>query len=191
LKSRRAEFIEQSRKQLAEARSKYDLVMRGSNGQSLYEEAVKLKLTRKILSPPKTVIPCAAELKDIGKANPCLIVPSTIPIELLPPHKALAVGGQVLAISRTSLALSSYLMDESWRAQGFWNGQPLPIVVSIRGAYRYLVPQKSCFFRFEDFTGSDIDEVSPIQPDERDLKLGRYRAGADFADELTVVVAEY
>jgi hypothetical protein len=183
--------IEQSRRQLAEARSKYDLVMRGSNGEPLYEQAVKLKLTRKILSPPKTVIPCSAELKDIGKSDPCLIVPSTIPIELLPPHKRLAVGGQVLAIGKTRLALSSYLMDESWRAQGFWNGQPLPIVVSIRGAYRYLVPQKSYFFRFEDFTGSDIDEVSPMQPDERDLRLGRYRAGTDFADELTVVVAEY
>jgi hypothetical protein len=64
-------------------------------------------------------------------------------------------------------------------------------VVSIRGAYKYLVKQKSYFFRCENFVGSDIDQLSPMEPDEKDMKLGRYKWGSDLVDELTLVVAEY
>ncbi len=187
----RAEAIERDRTSLADLKNKYELDLRGGDGESLYQRAVDLKLPQKLLSPPKTVIPCSAELKDIGMADPCLIVPSILPVELLPAHKWIAVGGQVISLTRSPFALPPFLMEEAWRAQGFWNGQPLPIVVAIGGEYRYLVRQKSYFFRFEKFRGSDLDHLSPMEPDERDLRLGRYHWGSDLTEELTVVVAEY
>ena len=187
----RAEAIERDRADLAELRKKYGIALRAENGESLYGKAVSLKLTRKVLSPSKVVIPCSAELADIGLADPCLIVPSTLPLELLPAHKSLAVGGQVVSINRSPLALPVYLMDEAWRAQGYWNGQPLPILTAIHGEYRYLVRQKSYFFRFEKFRGEDLDHLSPKQPDPRDLKLDRYHWGDDLSEDLTVVIAEY
>ncbi|HEY3937659.1 MAG TPA: hypothetical protein VGL97_09525 [Bryobacteraceae bacterium] len=187
----KGQALQVARTKLAELQDKFGLAMRGPDGASLFDQAAGLKLPRTVLSPPKIVVPCAAELRDTGKADPCLIVPSTLPIELLPDHKSLAVGGQILSIGRSMFTLSPYLMDEAWRAQGYWNGQPLPLVVSIRGVYKYLLKQKSYFFRCENFVGSDIDQLSPMEPDEKDLKLGRYKWGSDLLDELTLVVAEY
>lgn len=187
----RAEAIERERAALPELRDKYGLALGGADSNSLYQRAIDLKLTRKVFSPAKIVIPCSAELKDVGTADPCLIVPATLPLELLPPHKALAVGGQVISLTRSPFALPTYLMDEAWRAQGFWNGRPLPLLVAIGGDYRYLVHQKSYFFRFEKFCGADLDHLSPREPDPRDLKLGRHHWGSDLTDELTVVIAEY
>ena len=187
----KAEIIERDRKQITELKGKYGLSFPAPEDESPLKQAIEMKLTRSVLSPPKTVVPCAAELKDLGKVDPCLIVPSSLPIELLPKHKAVAAGGQVISLSRSLYTMSHYLMDEAWRAQGYWNGQPLPMLVSIKGTYKYLVKQKSYFFKFEKFVGSDIDQLSPMEPDEKDLKLGRYHWGSDLLDELTLVVAEY
>jgi hypothetical protein len=184
----RAEAIARARTELAELTEKHGLSM---PDDSLLKQAEQLKLKRTVLSPPKIVIPCATELRGMGRVDPCLIVPATLPIELLPKHKSLAVGGQLVSIGRSLYGMSPYLMDEAWRAQGFWNGQPLPMLVSIKGAYKYLVKQKSYFFKFENFVGSDIDQLSPMDPDAKDLKLGRYNWGSDLTDELTLVVAEY
>jgi hypothetical protein len=187
----RAEAIARARTELAELTDKYGLAMPDNGGEPVIRQAQAMGIQRTVLSPPKIVVPCALDLMDLGRVDPCLIVPASLPIELLPKHKLLAVGGQVKSLARSMFGLSPYLMDEAWRAQGFWNGQPLPILVSIKGAYKYLVKQKSYFFKYEDFVGSDIDQLSPTEPDARDLKLGRYHLGSDLTDELTLVVAEY
>ncbi len=187
----RAEAIARARTALSELTTQYGLSMTGADNQPLIRQAEELKLTRTVLSPPKMVVPCSVELKQIGHADPVLIVPSSLPIELLPSHKSLAVGGQVISIGRSLYAMSSYLMDESWRAQGFLNGQPTPLLVSIKGSYKYLVKQKSYFFKFENYVGSNIDQLSPMEPDAKDLKLGRYYWGSDLTDQLTLVIAEY
>ena len=187
----RAEALERDRAKIGELQQKYGLNLIGANGEDLYKEAVNLKLPRKMMSPSKTVIPCTVELKDVGTADPCLIIPSSLPIELAPVHKAVAVGGQVISIRRSLYALSNYLIDEAFRAQGHWNGQPRPIVVSIGREYKYLVRQKSYFFKLDKYRGADVDHESPMDPDERDLKLGRYHWGSDMTDELTLVVGEY
>lgn len=187
----RAEALEKDRASLAELQAKYGYKLTGSNGEDLFQQAADLKLPRKILTPPKTVIPCAADLKDGSTADPCLIIPTNMPIELAPMHKTVLVGGQVKSLRRSLYALSNYLMDEAYRAQGHWNGQPRPIVVSIEHEWKYLVRQKSFFFKFDTYRGSDIDHESPREAEERDLKLGRYHWGSDMSDELTLVVAEY
>jgi hypothetical protein len=190
LKSR-AEAIAQTRAALASLQAKHGLALGGNKRELLLAEAAGLMLMRKILTPAKNVIPCAAELAEIGRAEPVLIVPASMPVELFPPHKALAVGGQVLSIARSVFALPSYIMDQAWAAQGSWNGQPLPILVAIRGEFKYLVRQKSCFFQFENLRGSDIDQLSPREPEGRDLERGRYHWGNDMTDRLTIVLAEY
>jgi hypothetical protein len=187
----RVEEIEQVRADVAELTAKFGLAMIDSNGSSLVDKAKDLRLARVILSPPKTVFPCAAELKDRGAVDPCLIVPSNLPVELMPKHKSIAVGGQVLSISRSMYALSPYMTGEAARAQGYWNGQPMPMLVSVQGNYKFLVQQKAFFFRFETWVGSDIDELSPMEPDVMGLKLNRYYKSDDLSGELTIIVAEY
>lgn len=187
----RAEAIARARTELADLTEKYGLAMKDADGEPLIKQAAALGLQRTVLSPAKVVVPCAAELRGLGRVDPCLVVPSSLPIELLPKHKALAVGGQVVSMSRSLYGLSPYLMDEAFRAQGFWNGQPLPMLVSIKGSYKYLVKQKSYFFKFENFVGADIDQLSPSDPDATAMKLGRYHWGSDLTEEMTLVVAEY
>jgi hypothetical protein len=188
----RAEAIEQDREKLAELGSKYGLLLRAPDGSDLYAQTGSMKLHRKILSPPKTVIPCSAVLEGFGPTDPCLVVPASLPLEVLPPHRSIAAGGQVMSVGRSVFALPNFLMDEAWRPRGgFWSGQPLPLLVAIRGDYRYLVRPKSCFFRHEGFRGSDLDHLSPLEPDTRDLKLNRFHWGNDLSEELTLIVAEY
>ena len=88
-------------------------------------------------------------------------------------------------------AMSPYMIDEAARAQGYWNGQPLPMLVSVGGSYKYLVPQKAFFFKYENWVGSDIDQLSPMEPDLMSLKLNRYCVSDDMSGELTIIVAEY
>jgi hypothetical protein len=88
-------------------------------------------------------------------------------------------------------AMSPYMTDEAARAQGYWNGKPLPMLVSIRGNYKYLVHQKSFFFKFEDYVGSDIDQLSPMEPDRMSLKLNRYSWGDDMSGQLLIIMSEY
>ena len=187
----RVEQIEQARAGMAELAAQFGLAMKDGKGESLIEKAMDLKLTRTILSPPKTVFPCAAELKGLGYLDPCLIVPVSLPVELMPGHKRMAVGGQVQSIARSLYAMSPYMIDEAARAQGYWNGEPLPMLVSVRGNYKYLVRQKSFFFKFENYVGSDIDQLSPMEPERMTLKLKRYYWGDDLTAELTLIVADY
>lgn len=187
----RVEEIEQTRAGVAESGAKFGLVMKDAQGEPLIGKAIDLKLARTILSPPKTVFPCAAELKDTGYRDPCLIVPSALPVELMPKHKSIAVGGQVLSISRSMFAMSPYMIEEAARFQGYWNGKPMPMLVSVRGNYKYLVPQKAFFFKFENWVGSDIDPLTPMEPDVMSLKLNRYYQSDDLSGELTIIVAEY
>ena len=190
LKSR-TEAIRQDRDTISQLQAKYGLLLRGPDGENLAESQNVAKFSRRILAPAKNVIPCNAELKESGTADPCLIVPSSLPVELLPSHKSVAVGGQVIAIKQSVFALPGYLMDEAWGPHNFLNGQPLPLLVAIRGNYRYLVRPKSCFFKYETFRGCDLDQLSPMEPDRLDLKLNRYYLGSDMTDELTVVMADY
>jgi hypothetical protein len=187
----RADAIGRTRTAVAALKEQYGLALGEAHGENLYQQAVRLGLTRRIISgAAKTVIPCSAELKDLGSANPCLIVPASLPIELLPSHQQIAVGGQVLSLARSQFTLPAYIMDAAWRPQGAWQGAQFPILVSIRGEYRYLVRPNSYFFRSGEYVGHDLDQSSPAETSESDLKAGRNNWGDDLTSELTVVVAE-
>lgn len=187
----RTETLEQDRAAISSLSADHGLKLLGRDGANLIDQAQKLQLIRKIMSPSRTVIACSATLKDRGPVDPCLIVPASLPLELLPAHKTLAVGGQVLSIGRSPYALSSYLTTESWRNVGFWNGQPLPSLVAVRGEFRYLVRPKSYFFHCNGVRGAELDQLSPMEPDGRDLKLNRYIWADSMASELTLVIADY
>ena len=187
----RTETLEQDRAAISSLGADHGLKLSGRDGANLMDQAQKLQLIRRIMSPSRTVIACSATLKERGPVDPCLIVPASLPLELLPAHKTLAVGGQVLSVSRSAYALSNYLTIESWRSGGYWNGQPIPLLVAVRGEFRYLVRPKSYFFHCDGLRGSELDQLSPMEPDSRDLKLNRYAWGDTMASELTLVIADY
>jgi hypothetical protein len=185
----RAETIQRTQAGLAELRSKYSLTLGASHGESFLEKAKRLGLAREVLS--KTVIPCQVELREAGRANPCLIVPQSLPVEMFPAHKRLALGGQVDSLTLSEFALPRHLVAAAWRPVGTWQGGPMPILVSIQGEYKFLVRSNSLFFRCGKYTGSDLDATSPMVPEEIGLKRGRYEWGDDLSGELTIVAAEF
>jgi hypothetical protein len=186
--SRRAEIIQKTQAALAELRSKYSLTLGALRDERFLEKAKRLGLLREVLS--KTVIPCQVELRDAGRANPCLIVPESLPVEMFPSYKRLALGGQVESLTISEFSLPRHLIAAAWRHVGTWQGGPMPILVSIQGEYKFLVRSNSLFFRSGKYTGSDLDATSPMVPEELGLKRGRYEWGDDLSSELTVVVAE-
>ncbi|HEX4230485.1 MAG TPA: hypothetical protein VHZ07_17550 [Bryobacteraceae bacterium] len=187
--NRRAETIQRTQAALAELRSKHSLTLGGSHDETFLEKAKRLGLPRDVLS--KTVIPCQVELEGSGRANPCLIVPQSLPVEMFPAHKRLALGGQVESLTLSEFTMPKHLLAAAWRPVGTWQGGPMPILVSIQGEYKFLVRSNSLFFRSGRYTGSDLDATSPMVPEELGLKRGRYEWGDDMSNELTIVVAEF
>ena len=186
---RRVETIQKTQTMLAELGSKYGLALPASQGESFLAKAKRLNLPRDVLN--KTVIPCQLELLDQGRANPALIVPHSLPAEMYPVYKRLAVGGQVQSLASSEFTLPKHILEVAWRPVGIWQGGPMPILASILGDYRYLIRPNSLFFRCGKYTGRDLDSTSPSLPDELGLKRGRYAWSDDFANDLTVVVADF
>ncbi len=187
----REEALQHIRHTLAELETKYGMNLGGEGTGVLTEQAKRLQLPQKLLNNQTAVIPCVAELKEFGLADPCLIVPASWPVELLPPHKQLAVGGQVTSLARSTYSLPRYIMDAAWRSTQVWMGSLMPIVVLIDGESNYLVRANSWFFRSGRFRGQDIDPSFTNEPVERDLKRGSYKWGDDMAGQMTIVVAAF
>lgn len=179
------------RESLGQLESRYGLELGGAGGIDLTAEARRLQLPQPLLNNQTIVIPCQAELQDLGLVDPCLIVPSSWPVELLPAHKQLAVGGQVRSIARSAYSLPKYVMDAAWRSTQVWQGSLMPVLVLIDGDERYLVRANSWFFRLGNFRGQDIDPSYVNEPDERDLKRGAYLWGDDLSAEITLVVGKF
>jgi len=187
----REEYLRRVRESLAQLQSKYGLELGGAGEIDLTPEARRLQLPQPLLNNQTIVIPCQAELKDLGLADPCLIVPSSWPVELLPTHKQLAVGGQVRSIARSTYSLPKYVMDAAWGSTQVWQGSLMPVLAVIDGDEKYLVRANSWFFRLGNFRGHDIDPSSVNEPDERDLKRGSYLWGEDLNSEITLVVGKF
>jgi hypothetical protein len=183
--------MQQIRRTLAELEAKYGNSLGGHGTSAVTEQAKRLQLPQKLLNNHTSVIPCAAELKGVGMADPSLILPASWPVELLPPHKQLAVGGQVVSIARSSYALPPYIMDAAWRSTQVWMGSLMPIVVLIDGESNYLVRANTWFFRSGKYRGQDIDPSFTNEPVERDLKRGTYHWGDDMSGELTIIIAVF
>lgn len=186
---RRAETIQKTQAMLAELRAKYGLALPAPQAESFLAKAKRLNLLRDVLN--KTVIPCQVELRDEGRANPALIVPHSLPVEMYPAYKRLAAGGQLESLSSSEFMLPKHILEVAWRPVKTWQGGPMPILASIQGDYRYLVRPNSLFFRCGKYTGRDLDSTSPSLPDELGLKRGRYEWSDDCSNDLTVVVAEF
>ncbi|MFL6302930.1 MAG: hypothetical protein ACJ72H_05250 [Candidatus Sulfotelmatobacter sp.] len=187
----REESMQQIRRTLADLEAKYGTQLGGKGTTAVTEQAKRLQLPQKLLNNQTSVIPCRAELSGVGIADPALILPASWPVELLPPHKQLAVGGQVSSIARSSYSLPPYIMDAAWRSRQVWQGSLMPIVVLVDGESNYLVRANSWFFRSGKYRGQDIDPSFTNEPVERDLKRGSYHWGDDMSNELTIVVAAF
>jgi hypothetical protein len=187
----REEVLRYRREALAQLEAKYGLDFPAIEGRNLAGEARRLQLPQRLLNNETTVIPCSAELRDAGIADPCLVVPASWPVELLPSHKSLAVGGQVISISRSLFSLPRYIMDAAWRSTQIWQGSLMPILVMIEADAKYLVRANTWFFRSGQYRGQDIEPSYTNEPDERDLKRGNYIWGDDMSSEVTIVVARF
>jgi hypothetical protein len=187
----REEYLRRLRESLNRLESRYGLELGGSAGADLTAEARRLQLPQPLLNNQTIVIPCQAELRDLGLVDPCLIVPSGWPVELLPTHKQLAIGGQVRSIARSAYSLPKYVMDAAWRSTQVWQGSLMSVLVLIDGDEKYLVRANSWFFRLGAFRGHDIDPSYVSEPDERDLRRGAYLWGDDLSSEITLVVGKF
>lgn len=170
---------------------RYGLELGGPNQQALLTEARRMQVSPSLPRHPGPVVPCRAELDGTGSADPCLIVPADWPIQLLPPHKRLAVGGQVKSIRESRFRLPPAPMETAWRSTQTWQGALMPVLVTIKGDQKYLVRANSWFFRCGEHCGQDIDTSFISEPNERDLEREAYHWGDDMSNSITVVLARF
>jgi hypothetical protein len=69
-------------------------------------------------------------------------------------------------------------------------GSYVPVLVSIRGKARYLVPARSVFFRHGALKGKDVDPGFVAEPSEKAHRLGKYVWGDDMIKQTTVIALE-
>jgi len=185
------QHFQQIRLNLESLAKRYGLELGANSGDSLAAEARRMQVPQRLLPHQPALVPCSAELDGIGSVDPCLIVQATWPIELLPPHRRVAVGGQVKSIGKSPFSLPKCVLDAAWRSRSTWQGCLMPLLVMIKGDQKYLVRPNSWFFRCGEYCGQDIDAAFTSEPNERDLKSELYNWGDDMNASLTVILAKF
>jgi hypothetical protein len=184
------QHFQQIRLKLESLAEEYGLDLRPGSANGLAIEARRMQVPQRPLHHQPALVPCRAELDGIGTADPCLIVPATWPVELLPPHRHVAVGGQVKSIEPSRYLLPKCVLDAAWRSRLTWQGCLMPVLVMIKGDQKYLVRAKSWFFQCGEYCGQDIDASFTSEPNERDLNREAYSWGDDMNANLTLVLAK-
>jgi hypothetical protein len=189
LKTHRSHF-QQVRTALEALAERYGIGLGAPHTHALAAEARCMQV-HGLSGRPSVVVPCRAELEDVGWADPCLIVPADWPIALLPPHKRLAVGGQVKSIADSRFLLPKCVLEAVWHRTQTWQGCLMPVLVTINGEQKYLVRANSWFFQCGENCGQDIDTLSTSDPNERELAREAYHWGDDMSHCTTVVLARF
>lgn len=190
LKTHRS-YVQQVHLTLETLAERYGIGLGAAQAETLPADARRMRIPPRQSRHQPALVPCLAELDGMGWADPCLIVPADWPIAQLPPHKRLAVGGQVKSVAESRFLLPRCVMEAAWRRTQTWQGSLMPVLVSIKGEQKYLVRANSWFFRCGEHCGQDIDTLSTTEPNERELARETYHWGDDMSSSITVILAKF
>jgi hypothetical protein len=190
LKTHRSHF-QQVRTALEALAERYGIGLDTRHAEKFAANGLCMKVPLRQARHEAVVVPCRAELDEAGWADPCLIVPADWPIALLPPHKRLAVGGQVKSIADSRFLLPRCVLEAAWHRTQTWQGCLMPVLVTINGEQKYLVRANSWFFQCGEHCGQDIDTLSLSDPNERELAGEAYHWGDDMSHCTTVILARF
>jgi hypothetical protein len=135
-------------------------------------------------------VPCRARLIDGSIADLCLLwFAEWGSLAFLSAPRRLA-GGQVARLLPSDFTLPFRILDAARHTVEYRMGSYIPVLASIRGAAKYLVPAHSFFFRSGPFKGKDVDPRFVAEPSETQHRLGRYVWGDDLRRETTAIALE-
>jgi hypothetical protein len=137
------------------------------------------------------LVPCRARLQDGTVVDPCLVWLSHWGSLAFLETRRKLVGGQVARLLPSDYTLPGRIVEAARRTHEYRMGSYLPLLVSIAGRPRYLVPARSYFFRCGEYKGKDVDPDFFAAPSEASHRLGKYAWGDDMRKETTAIALEW
>ncbi len=136
-------------------------------------------------------VPCRARLVDGSMVDPCLVWLSDWGSRSFLDAPRKLVGGQVARLLPSGYTLPGPIIEAARNTRKYRMGKYVPLLVSIGGDARYLVPAHSYFFRCGEHQGADVDAGFAAEPSEKEHRRGRYIWGDDMVGETTAIALEW
>ena len=136
-------------------------------------------------------LPCRVKLA--GKTewiDPCLIVFAPQDADYLQSYTSIVVGGQIEEIQPSTLALPPTIIKATNETLEYRMSTYQPLLVSIGGEEKYLVPAHSQFLRYGEWVGRDVDPQWHADPDLDQHRMGKYVWTDNLYQETTVILCE-
>lgn len=171
-------------------RAQYDLRIPGLSALAVSAMLRALGAARHQALDGRGLIPCRARLLDGTVVDPCLVWLSEWGTMEFMDHPRKLVGGQVARLLPSEYTLPFRIIEAARHTREYRMGSYVPVLASVGGDARYLVPAGSIFFRCGEYKGKDVDPGFVAEPSEKNHRLGRYVWGDDMIAQTTVIALE-
>jgi len=171
-------------------RAQYGLAIPGLSALALSAMLQALDAARHQALDERGLIPCRARLVDGILVDPCLLWLSEWGAMEFMDNPRKLVGGQVARLLPSAYTLPFRIIEAARHTREYRPGSFVPVLVSIRGKPRYLVPARSVFFRHGALKGKDVDPEFVAEPSETAHRQGKYVWGDDMVTQTTVIALE-
>jgi hypothetical protein len=171
-------------------RAQYGLQIPGLSALAVSAMLRALDAVRYQALDDRGLIPCRARLLDGTLVDPCLVWLSEWGAMGFMDNPRKLVGGHVARLLRSEYTLPFRIIEAARHTREYRMGAYVPVLVSIGGAARYLVPAGSFFFRCGEYKGKDVDPDFVAEPSEKLHRLGRYVWGDDMIAQTTAIALE-
>ena len=181
-------FAETERgRSLCDLEAKFGFAFPSAKAPQLLRDCERIGFMPSVWGASWASVACRVTLGSRDVVDPCVLIFYAPGGAISAEADRVLVGGQIASIARSPLALPRRIAVAASQTQEYAMGSYLPLLVSIDGDRRYLARSSSRFFRYEAFTGSDVDPGFWARPSDREHRLGHYRWGDDLRGETTTV----
>ncbi len=171
-------------------RAQYGLRIPGLSALAVSTMLRALDVARYQSVDDRGLVPCRARLLDGRLVDPCLVWLSDWGSTEFMDNPRKLVGGRVARLLPSRYTLPFPIIEAARHTHEYRMGSYLPVLVSIGGDPRYLVPDHSVFFRCGTYSGKDVDPDFVAEPSAKHHRLGRYVWGDDLLERVTAIALE-
>lgn len=172
-------------------RTQYGLEIPGLSAVAVSAMLRALDVGRYRALDDRGLVPCRARLQDGTVVDPCLVWLSHWGSLAFLETRRKLVGGQVARLLPSDYTLPGPIIEAARTTREYRPGAYVPLLVSIAGRRRYLVPAHSYFFRCGEYKGKDVDPDFFAAPSEAMHRRGTYAWGDDMRKEMTAIALEW
>ncbi|MBU1077977.1 MAG: leucine-rich repeat domain-containing protein [Spirochaetes bacterium] len=127
---------------------------------------------------------------DGSTLDPCIIYPAGTDYRSISHYSRFTMGGAVEKIEESELILPASIIKQAEKRIEYRMGSYIPLLISIKGEMKYLLPAYSKFFQSMDHSGKDVEPDQYAEPKESEHIKGHYEWGSDMFDDIIICLAD-